>query len=208
MIRFTVPVAVATALVLVVTGCGGSKKSTAGENSGSTSGQTTLTVSSGGSTSTGSTSTGTTSSGSTTTGSTSTGTTSTGTYTTGTTGTTGSGSTTSVSQRCLDFAGTAAKLGQALAAGASVSQNAEGLKTYFNALAAKAPSDIKASFQTLANAISKYVDVIKKLNLKPGKTPSAADLQKVQAAVASIGTADVQAASAKIQAWVKAGCHS
>ncbi len=113
-----------------------------------------------------------------------------------------------VSARCLDFASSASKLGQALASGASTSQNADNLKTYFNALAGKAPSDIKASFQVLADAVSKYADAIKKLDLKPGKTPSAADVQKLQASIASISTPKVTAASNKIQAWVKAGCHS
>ena len=44
--------------------------------------------------------------------------------------------------------------------------------------------------------------------IEPGKTPSADQVQKIQAAIASIGTPDVQAASNKINAWVKAGCHS
>jgi hypothetical protein len=196
MIRVTTLVAVAAALLLAASGCGGSKKSSAGASAGSASTTTTGSASSSnGTSSSGSSSSGGSSSGAYGSGSSSSGSSST-------------GSSSSTSKSCLNFAGAASKLGQALAAGSSASQNGESLKTYFNALAEKAPSDIKASFQTLANAISKYVDEIKKLNLKPGKTPSAEQIQKVQAALASIGTPDVQAASNKIQAWVNAGCHS
>ena len=198
MMRVTTLIAVAAALLLAVSGCGGSKKSSAGASSGSTA-----------TTGSGSSSSGSSSSGSSSSGSSSSGSSSSGAYGSGSnSGASGSGSSSSASKSCLDFAGAASKLGQALAAGSSASQNSESLKTYFNALAEKAPSDIKASFQTLANAISKYVDEIKKLNLKPGKTPSADQIQKIQAALASIGTPDVQAASNKIQAWVNAGCHS
>jgi len=196
MIRVTTLVAVAAALLLAASGCGGSKKSSAGASAGSAS--TTTTGS-------GSSSNGTSSSGSSSSGGSSSGAYGSGSSSSGSSST---GSSSSTSKSCLNFAGAASKLGQALAAGSSASQNGESLKTYFNALAEKAPSDIKASFQTLANAISKYVDEIKKLNLKPGKTPSAEQIQKVQAALASIGTPDVQAASNKIQAWVNAGCHS
>ena len=196
MIRVTTLVAVAAVLLLAASGCGGSKKSSAGASAGSASTTTTGSASSSnGTSSSGSSSSGGSSSGAYGSGSSSSGSSST-------------GSSSSTSKSCLNFAGAASKLGQALAAGSSASQNGESLKTYFNALAEKAPSDIKASFQTLANAISKYVDEIKKLNLKPGKTPSAEQIQKVQAALASIGTPDVQAASNKIQAWVNAGCHS
>jgi hypothetical protein len=201
MIRVTTLVAMAAALLVAVSGCGGSKKSSAGASAGSASTTTTGNgTSSNGTSSSGSSSSGGSSSGAYGSGSSSSGSSSSGSSSTG--------SSSSTSKSCLNFAGAASKLGQALAAGSSASQNGESLKTYFNALAEKAPSDIKASFQTLANAISKYVDEIKKLNLKPGKTPSAEQIQKVQAALASIGTPDVQAASNKIQAWVNAGCHS
>jgi hypothetical protein len=206
MIRVTTLVAVATALVFAASGCGGSKKSNAG-SSGSTS-----TVASGGTSSSGSSSSssssGSSGSSSTTSGSSSSGSSSSGSSSTGSSSGNG-GSTNNISKSCLDFAGTASKLGQALASGSSsTSQSAENLKTYFNSLADRAPSDIKASFQTLADAISKYVDAIKKLDIKPGQTPNPADLQKMQAAVQSISTPNVQKASDKIQAWVKAGCHS
>jgi hypothetical protein len=174
------------ALLLAVTACGGSKKSSSSASSETTPAVTTTITNAGSSTSDGTSAT------------------------TATTSSDDSSSTTSdnVAKKCLDFASAAGKLGQALAAGASPTANSEGLKNYFDGLAEKAPSEIKAAFRTLAEAMGKYVDGIKGLNLKAGQTPSAADLAKLQAAVASLSTPDIQAASNKIQAWVSAGCHS
>jgi hypothetical protein len=192
-VRWTLLVSVAAALLLAVTACGGSKKSSSSASSQTTPTTTTTTTS----TDTGSTSDGTS-------------TTVTATTSSDDSSSTGSVSTGSgtVAKKCIDYAGAAGKLGQALAASGGQSLDSEGLKNYFAGLAKNAPSDIKAAFQTLAKAIGTYVDGIKGLNLKAGQTPSAADLAKVQAAVASLSKPDIQAASNKIQAWVNAGCHS
>jgi hypothetical protein len=124
-------------------------------------------------------------------------------------GSSGASGGSSIPKSCLNFAQAAGKLGQALASsGTSATANAESLKTYFNNLADKAPSDIKSAFQTLANAISKYVDALKDLNLKPGQTPNASDMAKLRGVIGELSKPDVQAASNKIQAWVQAGCHS
>ena len=185
-IRLTMLVAGATALVIVASGCGGSKKSSSGSNSTVT--VTTVTTTTG--STTGSSSGSPSTSGSSTTSS----------------GSSSSG--TSVSKSCLDFAGAAAKLGEALSSTGSPAENAESTKKYFEALADKAPSDIKSAFRTFADAMSKYLDTIKGVNLQTGQTPSAADLAKLQSAAAALSTPEVRAASEKINAWVKAGCHS
>jgi len=110
------------------------------------------------------------------------------------------------SQRCLEFAGFAAKFSQAFQGSGDAATDGAKLKDYFEALAEKAPSDIKASFRTFAEAFGKYFDTIKGMNLKPGETPSAEDLAKLQSAVKELDQADVKAASEKIQAWVQGGC--
>jgi hypothetical protein len=204
MIRLTTLIAVAAALILVGTGCGGSKKSSASPSTGGTptvangTGSTPTVANGTGSSSGGSSSSG---SGSSTSGSGSSGSSSSG-------SSSSSGGSSTVAKSCLNFAGAAAKLGQALGATGSASANSENVKTYLNGLASQAPSAIKGSFQTLAAAIGKYVDAIKGLNLKAGQTPSAPDLAKLQQAAAALETPEVKQASAKIQAWVKAGCHS
>jgi hypothetical protein len=179
---------VATMLVFAVTACGSKKSSSSASATDTTATTDTSSSSSDGTTATTDTST-----------------TSTDTSTTSTD--TGGGTSSDVSKSCLNFAGAASKLGQAIGANGSTADSAD-LKKYFEGLASKAPGDIKAAFQTLATAVAKYVDGIKGLNLKPGETPSAADLTKLQSAAASMSTADVRAASTKISAWVKAGCHS
>jgi hypothetical protein len=186
-VRVTLFVAVAAVLLLAVTACGGSKNSSSSASSDTTTTATTSTTDTSSSSSDG---------------------TSTTTTSTTTTSTDNSSSSNNISKSCLNFASAASKLGQALASSGSPTADSESLKKYFEGLAGKAPSDIKASFQTLADAVAKYVDGIKGLNLKAGQTPSAADLAKLQTAAAAMSKPDVQAASNRIQAWVKAGCHS
>jgi hypothetical protein len=67
---------------------------------------------------------------------------------------------------------------------------------------------VKADFETLGNAVGDYLDALKKAGFKPGQTPTAADIQKLQAAVAPLSTPEVRKASNEIQAWVNGGCKS
>ena len=182
--RLTILAAVLAAVVIAVAGCGGSKKSSA-ETTTITTTTTTTTTATG---STGGTSS-----------SSSSGTSSSGTSSSGT----GSAA---ASQRCIEFAGFAAKFADAFKSTGDVSTDSQKLKSYFQALADKAPADIKSSFKTFADAFAKYFDAIKGMNLKAGQTPSADDLAKLQSAAKELDRADVKAASQKIEAWVQGGC--
>jgi len=113
-----------------------------------------------------------------------------------------------VAKKCLDFAGASSKISQAIAASSTGSGDTGDLKAYFAALADKAPSNLKSDFDTLATAIGKYLDALKKAGFKPGSTPSADQIAKLQAAVAPLSSADVQQASKEIQTWVNGGCKS
>jgi len=136
-----------------------------------------------------------------------TGSTDTSTETTGTSsGSTDTGN--NVAKGCVDFAGAAAKIGQALGAAGSTGASGEDLKAYFAALADKAPGDIKSAFQIFAVAVGKYADAMKGVKLDPGSTPSAADLAKLQVAAKAFNDPKVKAASTKITAWVDSGCKS
>lgn len=73
------------------------------------------------------------------------------------------------------------------------------------ALADKAPSSIKADFQTLADTFGKYADALKGVNLQ---SPSPSDIQKLQRVVGSVNTPEVQKAEKNISAWVQGGCKS
>lgn len=185
-IRLAVLVACATALVLAVTACGSSKSSSSGSNATATTATTAETTETTTSSSSGSSSNGTDTGAS----------------------TTSSGNTGVPSKSCLDFANAAGKLGQALGASGSSTSDPDAFKKYLEGIADNAPSDIKSSFQTIADAYSKYLETLKSLGLKPGSTPSADDVAKLQEAAQAISKPEVQAASKKIQAWVDAGCHS
>jgi hypothetical protein len=189
MIRLLALAAVAAAFIVAAAGCGGS-------SSDSSTGATTTATS--GNTDTNSSSTDTT-------GGTDT------TSSTDTTDTTSSSGTSSgtLTKNCIDFASATAKLGEAIgAATGSGGGDTETLKSYFAGLADNAPSNVKDDFDTLATAVGKYIDALKKAGFKPGETPSAEDIQKLQAAVAPLSTPDVQQASQEIQAWVDGGCKS
>jgi hypothetical protein len=181
MIRLFALAAVAAALIVAAAGCGGS-------SSKSSSGATTTATTGG---SYGGTKTTGTSSG-----------TSSGTGSSGSSGTS-SGSASGISKSCLDFAGATAKIGQAL--GANGKSDPETLKKYIEALAAKAPSSIKADFQTMAEAFGKYADALKGVNLQ---SPSPSDIQKIQKEIAGISTPKVQQAEKNISAWAQGGCKS
>jgi hypothetical protein len=107
---------------------------------------------------------------------------------------------------CLKYSAAQAKIAQAVGVAASHGDTSA-LKAYFAALAGNAPSDIKASFQTVADTVVKYLDQLKALNIQPGQTPNAASLAKASQAAAQLNTPQFKAASTKIEDWVKAGCH-
>jgi len=121
---------------------------------------------------------------------------------------TSSGSSNTLAKSCLDFAGASSKISQAIAASSSGGGDTADLKAYFAALADKAPKNLKSDFETLATAIGKYLDALKKAGFKPGSTPTADQIQKLQTAVAPLSSADVQQASKEIQTWVNGGCKS
>ncbi len=195
MTRFAL-VAAVVALAVVAAGCGGS--SSTSEQASATPTTTATTSATGG---TATTTTESSSSETTTTAESSRET-----ETTGDTSTTGSG-TGAVPARCLEFATAAAKLSEALAASGGALDESDSLKRYFSGVAAKAPASIRKAFETLADAIGRYVEALEAANVKPGSAPTADALAKLQGALKEIDNAEVRQASAKIEAWVKAGCE-
>jgi hypothetical protein len=133
--------------------------------------------------------------------------------TTSTTSTAGSTTTTSgtktspafASGKCKDLAASAAKIGKQLGA-ASQSGNLENVQKQLRAFVAVAPSEIRGDVRTIADAVTKYVNGLKGVHLTPGKTPTASDIQKLQALVSSINEQKVRAAEAHIEAWAKKNC--
>jgi maltose-binding protein MalE len=101
-----------------------------------------------------------------------------------------------------------------VAAAASFSQAFTGTSTSsdetnaFEELAAKVPDEIKADVQVLAEAYAKYAAEIKDIGIEAGQTPSAGQLQQLQAAVASFDQQGVSEASQRLSTWAQTNCPS
>ena len=70
----------------------------------------------------------------------------------------------------------------------------------------KAPSDIKGDFQTVADYLKKVAAVAG--NLKPGETPDAATIAKLQKFSTEIDTQKLSQAGQNITTWVQKNCHA
>lgn len=110
------------------------------------------------------------------------------------------------SEECLELIGVGAALGQAFAG--TGSSEAEEASELFAQLVDKAPAEIEADLETIASGYAEYVDAIRDLDLEEGQIPSAADIQQIQAAIASIDQPGLQAASERLSAWAEANCRS
>jgi hypothetical protein len=109
----------------------------------------------------------------------------------------------SLSGKCAEFAGLGAKISEAMAGGNAGLDEASAL---FDELASQVPDEIKADFQVIAKNFSKIADALKEVDIKPGETPSAEDLAKLQELTSSLDSAEVQKASANIEKWAAANC--
>jgi ABC-type glycerol-3-phosphate transport system substrate-binding protein len=107
---------------------------------------------------------------------------------------------------CKKLLAAGQELSQSLSAAATDKQKLQESKQLFQSFVDKAPSEIKADLQILADAFSKYIDALGDINLKPGQTPDAATLQKLQQAIASVDQTKVQQASQHLDTWAKSHC--
>jgi ABC-type glycerol-3-phosphate transport system substrate-binding protein len=107
---------------------------------------------------------------------------------------------------CKKLLESSQELSASLSSAAADKEKLQQAKRIFQNAVDKAPSDIKADLQVLADAFSKYIDALGNINLKPGETPDAATLQKLQQAIASVDETKVQQASQHLDAWAKTHC--
>jgi len=103
---------------------------------------------------------------------------------------------------CLALASVGATMAKAFAGTNGVSGDTSEL----DALASKVPDEIKADVETLAQAFSEYSAKIKDVGITPGQTPTADQLQQLQAAITSLDQQKLTDASKRIEAWSKANC--
>ena len=103
---------------------------------------------------------------------------------------------------CLALAGIGATIAQAFAGTTGGDTNTEELQQ----LVDKVPDEIQADVQTLADGFGQYAAKLKDIGIKAGSTPSAAQLQQAQAAIASLDQQQLTTAANHIQAWAKDNC--
>jgi len=98
---------------------------------------------------------------------------------------------------------------KALAAGST--SGTAGLKSQadtFKAFADKAPDAIRGDMKIIADAIGKYAEALKGVDLKAGQAPSAEVIAKLTAASKEFNQPAVSAAGQHISTWVGSHCHA
>ncbi len=76
----------------------------------------------------------------------------------------------------------------------------------FSEFADKVPEEIRADVQTIASAYAQYIQAYQDSGIEPGQIPTAEQAQQLQAALESVGDADVTAASERLGAWTQENC--
>jgi hypothetical protein len=104
---------------------------------------------------------------------------------------------------CLKLAGIGATFAQAVT-GATDEEAAEALQN----LAEEVPDEIKADVQVLADWFAEYSAKLQDIGLSAGQTPTAAQLQQLQAALADSNQAELTAASERLSAWASENCEA
>jgi len=184
--RWIAVAATVAALGLVVAGCGGSSSTSSQASPATTTGTSTDTTSAG---------------------TTSTSTTSTGTTSTGVTSTTPGGLPVGLTGQCADLAQAGQKFAAAVAASAGgAGGDLQQTANAFNAFVKAAPAELRNDFAVLADAFNRYAAALKGVNLKAGQAPSPAQIAKLLQYGKSLGTGQVQKASADLGAWSRKHC--
>ena len=104
---------------------------------------------------------------------------------------------------CLALASAGATFAQAFT-GTSSESDTEA----FQELADGVPAEIQADVQVLAEAFAMYSEKLQDIGIQAGATPTADQLQELQAALASIDQTEVTAASERLGAWAEENCSN
>jgi hypothetical protein len=101
-------------------------------------------------------------------------------------------------EKCQQFA----QIGARISAALSGTANFDEIKTGFDELAAAAPYDIKADFETLAEYMGAVAEALQGVNVAAGETPG----PQASAKLAQIDTTAATAASTNIAKWIRENC--
>jgi hypothetical protein len=103
---------------------------------------------------------------------------------------------------CLALASAGAAFAQAFSGTGDSSGSTEELQE----LASKVPDEIREDVQTLAQALAGYAEKLQDIGVEAGATPTAEQVQQLQAAIASFDQQELTAASNRIEAWTQKNC--
>lgn len=104
---------------------------------------------------------------------------------------------------CLALAGVGASIAQAFSGAADSGSEAD-----LDELASRVPEEIRADVEILARALAEYSEKLQEIGVEAGATPTAEQLQELQAAIASLDQQELTAASERIQAWATENCEA
>ncbi len=105
---------------------------------------------------------------------------------------------------CIALAGVGATIAQAFAgASGDTSATAE-----LEELVDKVPDEIRADVRTLAAGFAEYADKLQDIGIEGGGTPTAEQVQELQAAIASLDQEELTAASNRLEAWARENCEA
>lgn len=104
---------------------------------------------------------------------------------------------------CLALAAVGASFAQAFA-GASGTSNED--SAALDELADKVPDEIKADVQAVSDAYADYAAELQDIGIEAGQTPSAEQLQQLQAAAASLSQPGVSEANERLSAYAETNC--
>ncbi len=109
------------------------------------------------------------------------------------------------SGKCRDLLNLSQKFSSALT-GAANGGNLKKQADLLQSFAKQVPSEIRDDFKVIADYFSKVADAVG--NIKPGQTPDADTLAKLQKLSTEIDQAKLTQASQHLQAWGQKNCHA
>jgi len=104
---------------------------------------------------------------------------------------------------CVKLASIGATFAQAIT-GATDEEAAEAFQNLVN----EVPDEIKADVQVLADWFADYAAKVKDIGIEAGKTPTAAQIQQLSAALAGTNQEEVSAASERLGTWANENCSA
>jgi hypothetical protein len=111
------------------------------------------------------------------------------------------------SKNCAQLTALGTKLAQALqTTSGSAETRIRNEAKLFQQFANAAPSDVRGDFQTLASAFNTYMNALLKAHLKPGTTPTAAQIAQIQAAAKAFDSPKLRAAERHLVTWAQKNC--